>query len=133
MSRRGKRLIWLGVIVTLALVAYGVVAIRYYALTHMKSVCATSDLYDLRMPFVMYRNDHDAMPTSWADMKGYSNSVAVLDAVSKELFVFFPSAAPGMLIIQPKPYRTALWPFGRFRQWGVDTNGYVLDFLGPRM
>jgi len=112
--------------------AYLIVSVRYYATTRAKLACTCSDLGELRMPFIEFKNEHDTFPTRWNDVGISTNGAAIIDTVSKEPFVLRPPTAPAMLIIQPKRFRTALWPFGKFRQWGIDTNGYLIDILEPR-
>jgi len=55
------------------------------------------------------------------------------DPISHKALLYFPDAASGteaILVAQPEPFRTRLWPFGKMKRWVATANGELHAFCG---
>lgn len=124
--KRMLRFIVVGVVVLL--VTYFSLNALYILRMKPKSVNTVSKLGHLRIPLLDFYNNHDAFPTALKDVG--VDTYDVTDMVSGKPFRYFPKAENGVVLMQPEPFRTMFWPFGKMRQYQMRADGTIEDIYG---
>ena len=123
MTRPGKG-VYIGC-VGLFLLIYAILFVRHEAMTTARLASNSSTLADIRVKLAEYHSAHNSCPATLADL-GMTDG-AVRDSFSMQPFLYFPHGQSGVLIAQPQPFRTKLWPLGGMKQVGILTNNELAD------
>jgi hypothetical protein len=118
------------------IIAVGITAIYfgvstvYFVKLKPKSVNAVSKLGKLRGPLLEFYNEHQSFPTNLTEIG--ADDYDGTDMVSGKRFRYFPKAESGVLLVQPEPFRTMLWPLGEMHQYGMLTDGTIDNVYARR-
>ena len=108
----------------LGLLVYLITFINCFVSARPKSALTVSDLGEIRTALIEFHNQYDFYPATLSELRGIAAHNAT-NSVSGKPFLYFPRGQSGVLVAQPQPFRTMLWPFGEIRQWAILTNGTV--------
>lgn len=105
----------------LGLLVYGVTAFLHHWHATLKGAAVVSDLAKVRNTANRYLNDHGTLPREFAALGLFEGCRK--DPFSGQQMTWMPGATdaslPDVLLIQPKAFRTALWPFGERRRYAL--------------
>jgi len=112
------------IVLGIGLLIYLIAFANRYKSAQMESALTSSDLAEIRMALNEFQNQHNSYPATLSELGGIAAHDAT-NSVSKKPYLYFPRGQSGVLVAQPQPFRTMLWPFGEYQQIGILTNGPI--------
>jgi len=114
--------------IILIVLIYGICYGVYGVNITLAEIDETSRLVELSNELFTYCERKHGWPNSLKEVA--PDEMDRLDRISKKPLIYFPNAKSGtndVLLAQPEPYRTRLWPFGKMRRRGMLANGNKVD------
>lgn len=128
MIKTRTKIILLSGIIFIGCIIYALFYFHYLShLVGLETAEASQLSYLHKELFIFHENNH-GWPNSLKDV--VPDEINLFDGISKKPLLYYPDAkydTDEILLAQPEPYRTRLWPFGKMRRWGVLANGIRVD------
>lgn len=119
-----------------AVVLGGACLLVYWEAIEGKSALTVSELARLNTSLHTYYNENNHWPKTLRYYYREEPNEIPSDPFSRRPYLYTPDGVkPGdkaILIAQPEPFRTAPWPFGEMRRYGLLGNGEIHTFRGQR-
>ena len=133
-SAQGKAVrgvLWVVVVIT---VAYAACFLLYEANATGKSAETASELASLRNSLQGYYAHNGRWPSTLRYYYREERDVIPVDSFSREPYLYTPDSLKptdeAIIVAQPQPFKTRLWPFGQLRRYVLLANGKVRMFQG---
>ena len=107
---------------------YGVCYVRYLGDIIGREAAAVCQIAHLRTELLIYHNKNRHWPSETKQIA--PDPKEWIDQVSKKPLLYFPNArywTDDVLLSQPEPYRSELWPFGKMKKYVILANGNCVD------
>lgn len=112
---------------------YGVSNFVYRNLTLAKASGLVCEFGDMRARFSNYYETNHHWPRNLDVVRTLVlNDSCMLDPISEKPLVYYPDAKPWtneILMAQPEPFRTELWPFGKMQRYVMLGNGDIRTLM----
>jgi len=122
---------WLAGASAAVLVGYGLCQLACYSIREARAAATMMSLANIWRASVEFESKHARWATDLGEL-GLQDG-QLIDLISGRRFgcaqILSGQGKAMPIVWQPEPYRTALWPFGKMKQWALYSDGSVRDLL----